>query len=475
MEGKREKNQKKHKNTAMNGIAIMFTVLFLLMAGYLLYFTVFEREAIVNNDYNRRLDALEKSVVRGRILSADGQVLAKTVVQPDGSMTRQYPYGNIFAHVIGIAEKGKSGIEKMMNYYLLTSRNSLQSQLSQIVHGQKDTGDSVITTLDTRLQEAAYNALGDNKGAVVVMEPATGKIVAMVSKPDFDPNYINITWDSIMESTDSVLFNRATQGLYPPGSTFKIITLLEYMREYEDYRDFIYECDGSTFHGGFVLNCINGKAHGKNDLALSFAKSCNSAFGEIGLKLDKSKYISTVNHLLFNQEFEFPLEYNKSSFLMTEQADEARIMQTAIGQADTLITPFHNAMIISAIANKGILMKPYLVEKVLSEDESHVISYGPEKKEQLMSEEEAQNLKFFLRKVVTDGTAYSLKDAPYESAGKTGSAQYDSSEKHHSWFVGFAPADNPQIAISVVLEGGYTGMTGAHEVARKVFDAALLE
>lgn len=473
VERKREKNQpqKKHKNTTMNGIAALFSVLFLLMVFYLLYFTVNQREIIVNNEYNRRIDALEEKVFRGNIMSADGQVLAVTKKNQDGTFFRDYPYGNIFAHVVGISKMGKSGIEKMMNYYLLTSRNSFSSEFKDIIQGNATIGDTITTTLDTRLQKAAYEALGDNKGAVVVIEPSTGKVRAMVSKPDFDPNYIEVTWDSIMESSDSVLFNRATQGLYPPGSTFKIITLLEYMREEAHYEDYTYECDGSIFKGGFILNCINGKAHGKNSLLQAFAKSCNSAFGDIGLRLDKKKFIETVESLLFNQELDFPMEYNKSSFLMTKEADDARVMQTAIGQADTLISPFHNALIVSAIANKGVLMKPYLVEKISSVDESNVITFEPDVYKTLLSSEEASQMTTYLKAVVTEGTAYSLKDAPYESAGKTGSAQFDNSDKHHSWFVGFAPANNPQIAISVVLEGGYTGMTGAHEVARKVFDA----
>lgn len=467
--------QKTGKNTAMNGIGTFFVLLFLVMAGYLLHFTCNLRESVVNNEYNRRIDGLETKVLRGEILSADGKVLAKSIVNENGDFERQYPYGNIFSHVVGISSKGKSGIEKRMNYYLLVNHNGIGKKLENALAEKYVVGDSVVTTLNTVLQQTAYDALGENRGAVVAIEPATGKILAMVSRPDFDPNFIDYTWNEIITNSESVLFNRATQGLYPPGSTFKIITLLEFMRQNEDYQGYHYVCDGSIYQGGLILNCINGKAHGNCDLARAFSQSCNSSFADIGLSLDKKRFIEDVESLLFNQELPYDLEYNKSSFTMTETADQAMVMETSIGQGETLISPLHNCMMISAVANKGMLMKPYLVGEIHSEDGSYERQFAPEAYGELMTPEEAEALTGYLEGVVTDGTAYSLKDAPYTSAGKTGSAQYDSSSNHHSWFVGFAPADNPQIAICVLLEGGYRTVTGAHEVARKVFDAYLLE
>lgn len=460
-----------NKSTAMGGIEIFFSALFLLMAGYLLYFTANLRETVVDNDYNRRIEALEATVLRGEILSADGEVLAKSVADEEGNFERIYPYGNIFSHVVGISSKGKSGIERAANYLLLSSHNSITDRISDVFAGNNIVGDTVVTTLNAKLQKAAYEALMGNQGAVVAIEPSTGKVLAMVSRPDFDPNLIDYSWNYILEGEESVLFNRAAQGLYPPGSTFKVITLLEFMRENEDYASYHYACDGSIYRGGLVLSCIDKRAHGTCDLARAFSQSCNSAFADIGLSLDKKKLIEEAEALLFNQELPFELEYRKSSFSLTENSDEAMEMQTSIGQGETLMSPLHNCMIMSAIANKGVLMKPFLIDEIRSQDGSYQKQFSPAAFAELMTEEEAAVMSEYLRGVVTDGTAYSLKNAAYTSAGKTGSAQYDSSDRHHSWFVGYAPAEEPQIAVCVLLEGGYTGMSGAHEAAKKIFDA----
>lgn len=468
-EGKNQKNEKEN-NTQIAAVGYFFMILFLLMAGYLFYFSVEKREDVINNSYNRRLEALEEEIIRGDILALDGTVLAKSVEYEDGTMERQYPYGNIFSHVVGIGSKGKSGIEKLANYYLLTSHSGLPEKITDAMSGSRSRADSVVTTLSVDLQQAAYDALLDNKGAVVAIEPSTGRILAMVSKPDFDPNMIAYTWEDIINAQNSVLFNRAAQGLYPPGSTFKLVTLLEYMRENPDYAGYEYTCDGSIYRGGLVLKCINETAHKTNDLTGAFAKSCNSAFADIGLRLDKAAFCSTAEMLLFNKELPVSIEYNQSSFALKEDADQAMVMQTAIGQGETLVSPLHNCLIMAAAANKGILMQPYLVERIQNTQGRVVREFESSEYKRLMTEEEAAVLAEYLRAVVTDGTAYSLKEADYMPAGKTGSAQYDSSDRHHSWFVGFAPCDEPQIAICVLLEGGYSGVSGAHEVAKSVLD-----
>lgn len=472
MNQKEEKNQKegKENNTCMTAIGYFFAALFLIMVFYMVYFTALKSDEVVNNPYNKRIAALEDSVVRGSIYSSDGTVLARSVIHENGSIERQYPYGNIFSHIVGISTNGKSGIESNANYYLLRSSQNPLSRLKNMLDGSKDMGDGIITTLDKDIQQAAYDALGNNRGAVVVIEPSTGKILAMVSKPDFDPNMIEQTWDSIISSGDTVLYNRALQGLYPPGSTFKTVTLLEYMRENNNYADYTYDCDGSIYRGGLLLKCINGKAHGMNDLKGAFAVSCNSAFADIGLSLDKSAFADTAEELLYNKELPIKLAYNESSFTLKEDSDEAMIMQTAIGQGETLISPFHNCLIAAAIANDGVLMTPYFIDKIVDYDGVVIRSFSPSKYRKLMTEEEAAALADYMRTVVTEGTAYSLKNAEYDAAGKTGSAQYDNSSFHHSWFIGFAPYDEPEIAVCVLLEGGYGNVSGAHETAKKVFD-----
>ena len=466
--------EKKIRNKETNIISFIFVGLFMILAGYLIYFNAFIGPEVINNAYNKRIDNLSTKVVRGEILSADGNVLASTTTDADGNETRVYPYGSVFSHVVGIASHGKSGIEKLSNFFLLSSNANVIEQIANDVSSTKEVGDNVVTTLDVSLQQAASNALGNNKGAVVVMEPSTGKILAMVSKPDYDPNEADAMmneWISY-DSADSVLLNRATQGLYPPGSTFKILTTIAYMRENADYNSFHYNCTGSTTtKGASTIHCFNETAHGSEDLNHAFANSCNSAFATIGQTLNVQNYRSLCESFSFNSDLPIGIEYNKSSFTLDTDSNVSEIMETSIGQGETLITPIHNLMIVATIANKGVMMQPYFVDRVVTADNQVVQQYDPTEYKKIMTEQEAQVLTGYMRSVVTVGTGSSFKNSSYTMVGKTGSAQYDSSENYHSWFVGFAPEENPQIAISVILEGGYTNVASAQVVAKKVTDA----
>ena len=236
-------------------ITYLFLAIFIGMIGYFVYFQLVKSESIINSSYNSRLDLYAEHVVRGDITTADGTVLAKTTVNDDGSETREYPYGRMFAHVVGYMNNGKGGLESQYNFNLLRSHSFFLTQIINDLKDQKNTGDTLVTTLDYDVQKAAYDALGDRDGAVVVMEPKTGKILAMVSKPDYDPNNIAEDWDELTaeESESSVLLNRATQGLYPPGSVFKIFTTLEYVHENSDYEDYSFDCNGKFTEGDSVI------------------------------------------------------------------------------------------------------------------------------------------------------------------------------------------------------------------------------
>ena len=240
------------------------------------------------NPNNTKGDAQEAYVIRGTIYSSDGEVLAGTNVADDNTETRVYPWRNVFAHVVGYTVNGKSGLEAIYNNDLMTSNASIQDQVGSEKNNEKLRGDSLVLTLDSRLQQAAYNALGAYKGAVVVMEPSTGKILAMVSKPDFDPNDMENQWEILnADDSESPLLNRATQGLYPPGSTFKILTTLAFMRQQPNaYKTFDFTCDSRLTVGDMTINCYNNNAHGEEDLKGAFAHSCNTAFAKIGLSLD---------------------------------------------------------------------------------------------------------------------------------------------------------------------------------------------
>ena len=439
--------------------------------GYITYFQVARSRDIIRSPYNARQDSYADRVVRGKILDKDGNVLAQTNVSEDGTETREYPYGNMFAHVVGYSVQGKSGLESVENFELLTSNAFFLEKIKNEFQDKKNMGDSVVTTLNLELQEAAYDALGNYKGAVVVMEPITGKILAMVSKPDFDPNTVAENWDFLNTDQDSVLLNRATQGQYAPGSTFKVVTALEYMRENPDYENYGYNCTGAIEKDGVTIRCYNGHVHGQVGFQDSLAYSCNTSFSNIGLSLDIKNFRETSKELLFNSKLPSVLPYSKSSFSLEPGAGSADKMMTAMGQGKTQVSPYHMALITSAIANGGTLMKPYLVDSVTNYTGAVIDKNKPEKYKSLMTSEDAAKLKQYMSAVVDYGTASVLSGQSYTAAGKTGTAEYSSDkEKDHSWFIGMTNVDNPELVISVIIESS-DGTAKAVDVAKQVFDA----
>lgn len=445
--------------------------------SYIVYFNIVRAKTIVNSPYNERQDAFADRIIRGNIVDKNGNVLAETNVTEDGTEVRSYPYGAAFAHVIGYsyASTGKSGLESIENFDLLTSNSFFIQKFMNEFKDEKNMGDTVVTTLDADLQQAAYDALGSNKGAVVVMEAGTGKILAMVSGPSYDPNSIESNWEVLnADENESPLLNRATQGLYAPGSTFKVVTALEYMRENPDYSNYSYECAGAITADGTTIHCFDNIAHGLEDLRSSIANSCNASFSNIGLSLNKTSYRATAEELLFNKKLPSVLDASKSSFNITESASSADMMMTAMGQGETLVSPYHMALITSAIANGGTLMEPYLVEKVTNNTGAEIKKNVPKSYRKLMTSDEATQLKEYMKAVVDEGTATALSGQTYTVAGKTGTAEYsmDDGEKTHSWFIGFTNVDNPELVISVIIEG-YDGNAGAKAVpiAKQILDS----
>ena len=474
---KAKPNPKANRNILL--IVYLIVGLFIGMSVYLGYFIQVESEDVINNPYNSaRLNKFEEQVVRGRILASDGTILAETIVSEDGTETRSYPQGSLFAHVAGYSSMGKTGIESLANYYLLSSHiNPLTKAVNQLADKKSD-GDVVVTTLHTQMQEIAYEALGDRKGAVVAMEPGTGKILAMVSKPAFDPNRIDEQWEEFIngDQTEALLLNRATQGLYPPGSTFKIITALQYMREHPGaYNEYRFGCDGIYEFQNFTIQCYHKTAHGEEDFGMAFANSCNGAFSSLGQEMDLTSLKNLSEQLLFNREQPLSIPYSMSTYVMEDGAKDWEIAQTVIGQGNTLMTPMHNLMLTSAIANGGMLMQPYLIERVENVNGELVKQFMPAQYGELMVANEAKGLQMLLEKVVTDGTGSALRTEEYTVAGKTGSAEFEKGKETHAWFVGYAPAESPRIAVCVIVEEGGSGGKTAAPIARQMFDAYLLK
>ncbi|MDO4322075.1 MAG: penicillin-binding protein 2 [Lachnospiraceae bacterium] len=465
----------KGRNTELGIVTYTFVFLFVLMIGYLSYINIFKADELNSNAYNTKQDANTDKYIRGSILSSDGSVLARTDVSESGEETRVYPYANVFAHVIGYSSNGKSGLEASSNYDLLSSHASVLTQIKDEAENEKMRGDSVVVTLNAALQNAAYEALGGYNGAVVALEPDTGKILAMVSKPDFDPNSIEEIWESLItDSSSSVLLNRATQGLYPPGSTFKILTTLAFMRQQPgSFRDFQFSCDSRLTVDDVTINCYNNTAHGQEDLKGAFAHSCNTAFASIGMELDNEDFKSLCEEFLFNKSLPATMQHSTSQFVLNKDSSYGEQMTTAIGQGDTLVTPLHMALITATVANGGIMMRPYCVDHIETYDGDVVSKTSPSKYKRLMTTEEARLLTEYMQETVLSGTATALSWYNYTAAGKTGSAEYVSNgyEGTHSWFVGFSNVENPDLVVAVIAEDGGTGSETAVPIASQVFQA----
>lgn len=468
------KKKKKRARGPYLFISWAFAILFFLLIFQMFYFNIYMNDEISDSPYNRRQSSASSTVIRGDIVSSDGQVLATTEVDDEGNETRVYPYYNEYAHVVGYDTNGRAGLESAENYELRTTHISLLQQIANDFTGQKSAGDTVVTTLDSRIQDAAYSALGSYNGAIIVMRPQTGEIVAMVAKPDFDPNTISDIWDELVsDSSNSQLVNRATQGLYAPGSTFKIVTSLAYYREHHSISDFSYNCTGFFEIGTITVHCYGGAAHGEENFASAFAHSCNTAFSQIGLDVGTSRLTDTAEDLLIGSRLPCDITSSKSRWYLTDDSGDAELVQTAFGQGKTLVTPYQMLLIASAVANDGVLMKPYLVDHTETADGTYLNTSKQSTYKKLMDTDEAELLQDLMRAVVTEGSASALSDRAYETAGKTGSAEYtrsDGSTGTHSWFVGYTGGDDPDYAIAVLAEDGGAGSSTAVPMVGQVLD-----
>ena len=452
----------------------VFSVVFAAMSIYLCVFVNNNQQELIDNSYNSRQTLLAKENIRGKIYDSEGNILAETKTNESGKEYRSYPYGNLFSHAVGYSTKGKTAVEDMANYYLINSEATISQKVENDISGGKNPGNDVYTTFDYDLQEIAYRSMGIYKGAVIVSDIKTGQILALVSKPDFDPNTVAREWDNYINDKESgVLLNRATQGIYPPGSTFKILTTLEYIKENPDsYMNYRFNCNGSYTGDGIKINCFHHAVHGNVDLTSSFSHSCNSSFANIGMSLDREQFGKTLNTLMFNQNLPTEYNYTVSNLNVDNSTDDYDMAQISIGQGNAQITPLQLNLITNSIANKGIVMTPYVLDKVISCNGDEIKKWEPQEYKRLMSETEAEILTELMRSVVTSGTAENgMKGTGYTVAGKTGSAEFDSLKQNsHAWFTGFAPAEDPQVSVTVIIESIGTGGDYAVPIARRIFD-----
>ena len=476
-----EKLQNKQQRRALRPykiVSCLSVLLFIALAGYMAYFQVTKSAELLNSPYNKRTDALAEKVIRGNILSSDGTVLAQTGFDSEGNETRSYPYGGLFAHTVGYLDYGSSGLERSQNSRLLTSHADVVQQVASEITEQRKPGDNVVTTLNLSLQQSARDALGSNYGAVFVMDTKTGAVLADVTNPSYDPNSIVDDWDwltSEENESSGIFINRATQGLYPPGSTFKIVTALAYLRTFGSFEDFHYTCSGEYEQKGFTIHCAGGAAHGEETFTDAMANSCNCAFAYMATELiRRGTLIQTAEGLKFNEDIQTDLPTVISKFTLEPSSPDQLTMQTGIGQGNTLVTPMEMCMIADAVANGGKMMQPNFIDHIENSDGSVVKTINAKSAGTVMSASEAAAIDETLHAVVERGTASSLSDLPYDIAGKTGTAQYGdvSLGRAHSWFVGYSNTGEDDIVLAVLTEdGGTENRAPAYGVARQVFQA----
>ncbi len=471
-----DRKMRSNHNMLITMIPVM--LLFGVLIAYLVQFLLFKAEKTVASPYNRRMAEAGKDVIRGDILTRDGVVLAHTDVDKENNEYRTYPEGSKYFHVVGYASRGMSGLELSQNFELLTPHQALSEKIEkEVFGGDKSRGNSVVTTLDSRIQKQAWKSMKDwgiKKGAVVALEPSTGRVLAMVSLPDYDPEDIDADWDQIIaDEGSSVLLNRTVSGLYPPGSTYKTLVALEYLREHPDPGDFSYDCkDGSEVIASVKMSCYDGQeTHGRIGFEEAYAESCNKAFASMAVDLNLSEFVKLNEEFLFNERIDFDLPVKKSRFKLTRQSSKSQIPQTAIGQGETEITPLHNALIMSAVANDGVLMKPYLIEKVVDSQGNTVKTTRPREYDTLMTGSEARKMQELARAVVEYGTASKLKEADYRACGKTGTADVKN-KTPHSWFAGYAGRSEGEadIVVCVIAENSGSGSRVAVPIAGEIFD-----
>lgn len=455
-------------NSKIIKVLIVISGLFLALLTYLLYFNMFRADEVATNPYNRRQWDDEKYVTRGTIYDSQGLVLAETVESESGT-ERVYSQGRLYSHVIGYCSQvyGKSLLEREYDSELLGKGDI------GIFQGDKKKGFDLNLTINNSLQKYAYEQMRGKKGALVAVDPMTGAVLAMISLPDFEPeaDKLENMWSTVVEDENSPLLARATQGLYPPGSTYKIVTAA---LAYEN------GLEGKVFEdtGGFVLDDLkvenyNNKAYGKISLEQGFTVSSNQVFCSVGYELGSEKMLEISERFGINSELDFdiPTASSRIEYKKMTNSDSALV---AIGQGQLLSTPIQMAMICSSVANGGKLLKPYVVESVTKND--MVISSAKTKVlRHAISENTAEYIGNLMVDVVENGTGKRAKISGISVAGKTGTAENEE-EKDHAWFVGYAPADNPQIAIAVILENdGRSGGDSAAPIAGNVMRRYLKE
>ncbi|MBG6212582.1 MAG: penicillin-binding protein 2 [Cryobacterium sp.] len=480
-------------NRELKRVSIVVMLMFVALLSSTSIVQAFQADNLSADPRNTRTLFDSYQVERGAILVAGEPIAQSMPADDDFKFLRTYTNPDLYAPITGyFPNNGEpTGLEFALNAELTGNSNSqFFDKISALVTGQDPKGAAVEVTIDPVAQQAAWDALGDFTGSVVVTEPATGRILAMVSKPSFNPNLLTVhnnaevtaSYDGLLADQNDPLINRALNALNPPGSVFKLVVTTAALEsgKYTPESSFpnvaVYTAPGTTSQ---IENSSRGTCGAGETVTLATALrlSCNIPFAELGVELGDTAIRETAEKFGFNSNYGIPINVTKSTY--PRGLDDPQTAQSAFGQFDVRVTPLQMAMVSGAIANGGVVMAPNLVQEILAPNLSAIETFKPVELGRVMSAETAATLTGMMINGVQDGAASNARIDGVDVAGKTGTAQNGSTDPFTLWFTGFAPANDPQYAITVLVEnGGGMGQTGfgnllAAPVAQKVLEAVL--
>lgn len=456
------------------------------------WFQVVKADDLRSDPRNPRPALTERGKERGLIVTVDGTIVARSSEDPSGrDFMREYPQGEMFAHTVGYTSflVGDSGLEAAYASELRSRRDLTISDLLAAVLGRDLRPKSLEITIDPALQRVAFNALGENRGAVVALDPRTGAVLASMSKPSFDPESLlgddaASHWEALLMDDSRPLLDRGTKELFAPGSTFKTVVTATAIDTGRADPSTVFDDPVELELPGSTATISNFSGRPCNDgasvtLLQAFVQSCNTTFAALAIQLGANEIGITSEALGFNQDIEYEWSVPESVWPTDELEDDlAALGQSGIGERDVRATPLNMAMIAAAIANGGVTPSPYLVQRIVDADGVTVEETSPSELGRAMGPDTASVLAQMMERVVTEGTGRRAAVPGVRVAGKTGTATGPGGFPN-SWFIGFAPVDAPTIAVAVLVEGSpasgetATGGTVAAPIASAVIETWL--
>jgi penicillin-binding protein A len=463
-------------------------VLFALLVAFTSRWTVFEASSLRNSPLNARGLLAQERIDRGSILAANGAVLARSVRGREGTFSRVYPTGQEFAHAVGYSfiDLGQAGLERYRNNPLNgRSETGVQGILDQL-QGRRQRGEDVVTTLVPSAQRVAIEALGEHEGAVVALAPRTGAVEVMASTPSFDPNALKSTsaYERLTRQANGTpLVNRATQYGYAPGSTFKVVTATAAIDSGAFTPQSLLDGRDNVLISGVPLKNDNGENLGEITLTEALAKSVNTVYAQVAERLGKATLARYMSRFGFDKkpQLDYPSEEMSSSGeyagarLLSPTSSLVDVGRMGIGQDKLAVTPLQMAQVAAAVADGGVLMRPHLTSEVVDSEGSVVERVGPQVQSVVMKPSTASALTSMMEAVVNEGTGTSAQIPGVQVAGKTGTAETQLGQSiNNVWFIAFAPARNPAVALAVTLKGvPGQGAGFAAPVAKQVIESLL--